>query len=326
MEQISFYFSIASIIITVIIFLILFFVFNSRFDQLEKKGNTEVIDTLSKKIQEIDTSNRLSFENLSKNLGALSESTKQMMEVGKTINSLEDLLKPPKLRGGMGETLLEELLGQILPSKNYLFQHRFKTGNVVDAIILLGEGMVPVDAKFPLEQFKRLMECEDETAKKKERKAFLRVVKKHIEDIAQKYILPDEGTYDFALMYIPAENVYYETIIKDEDEEGLYPFALEKRVIPVSPNSFYAYLEVVIYGLKGLRIEEKAREIMNQLSRLHGEEVKFKKEFETLGTHISNARNKYEDASKQLGRFEDKLLEVSTVDGASKIPESSDVE
>ena len=183
----------------------------------------------------------------------------------------------------------------------------------VDAVIFLGNSLVPVDAKFPLEQFIRLQSVEDEKNRASERKAFIRVIKSHIDDIADKYILPDEGTYDFALMYIPAENVYYETIIKDDQEGGLFPYALERCVIPVSPNSFYAYLQVIVRGLRGLKIEEKASEIMNQLSRLRIDEEKFKKDFETLGSHLTNARNKYDEASRKLSRFEDKLLETGDI-------------
>jgi DNA recombination protein RmuC len=112
-------------------------------------------------------------------------------------------------------------------------------------------------------------------------------------------------------MYIPAENVYYETILKDEGHENLFPFALDRRVIPVSPNSFYAYLQVIIHGLKGLQIEERAREIMGHLARLQGEEDRFRTEFDTLGLHLENARKKYEDAQRRLVRFEDKLLSTA---------------
>jgi len=121
-------------------------------------------------------------------------------------------------------------------------------------------------------------------------------------------------------MYIPAENIYYETVIKDEQGSELYPYAMEKRVIPVSPNSFYAYLQVIVYGLKGMHIEEKAKVILNQLARLSGDELKFREEFDTLGTHLKNARNKFEDAERKLARFEDKMLEVSTTQPAELPP------
>ncbi len=283
----------------------------ARLDMLSKQiPDQDSFVSLGKRLQSIDATSRHSFERLSKDLGGLSKATEQMMEVGKTISSLEDLLKPPKLRGGMGETLLGELLSQILPG-NYELQYQFKDGSRVDAVIKIGNNLVPVDAKFPLESFRRMIALDDDEESKRERKVFIRAVKKHIDDISGKYILPDEGTFDFALMYIPAENVYYETIIKDEDGSDLFPYAAERRVIPVSPNSFFAYLQVIVRGLKGMRIEEKALEILEHLNRLHVDEDRFRKEFDTLGNHLRNAQNKYEEADKRLNRFEIKLTSIS---------------
>ena len=290
---------------------------NKMTEQLPK---SKEFYALSERLQRVDESSRKSFERLAKDLGQLSKATEQMMEVGKNISSLEDLLKPPKLRGGIGETLLSQLLAQILPQKHYELQYPFKGGEIVDAAIILGDRVVPVDSKFPIEQFRRLLDAKDEAVRRRERRAFIRTVKHHIDAIAQKYILPDEGTYDFALMYIPAENIYYETIIKDELGGEIFPSSLNKRVIPVSPNSIYAYLQVIIHGLKGMRIEEKARAIMEHLARLQTEEEKFRMEFDTLGNHLKNARNKFEEAERRLNKFEDKLLSVSEPKGFLESP------
>jgi len=197
-----------------------------------------------------------------KNIGELSTASKQIFEVGKNIATLQEILQPPKLRGGLGEQFLGELLSQILPSKFFTLQYQFSSGEKVDAVIKLGEKFVPIDSKFPLDNFRRMIECKTDDERKASQKLFYRDVKKHIDDIAGKYIVPNEGTYDFALLYIPAENIYYETITKDEsfgEEKGILNYALSKRVIPVSPNSFYAYLQVIVLGLKGLEIEENAR-------------------------------------------------------------------
>jgi DNA recombination protein RmuC len=135
--------------------------------------------------------------------------------------------------------------------------------------------------------------------------------------IADKYILPEEGTFPFALMYIPAENVYYETIIKDEnvgEERGLSSYALGRKVIPVSPNSFYAYLQAIVLGLKGLQIEKSAQKIFNHLAQLRGDFERFSKEFEILGSHLNNARGKYDEAEKRLDRLGEKLLETGEQD------------
>jgi DNA recombination protein RmuC len=267
--------------------------------------------SLAQQVWSVQQTSQLSSNQISQTLGQLTAATQYMVDVGTKVSNLEDLLRPPKLRGGMGETLLGELLAQILPEKAYGLQHCFASGERVDAVIRIGDALVPIDAKFPLEEFRRLAAIGDEAEAAKTRRAFVRVVKNHIDQVAWKYILPDEGTYDFALMYIPAENVYYETILKDSGEEGLFPYALEKRVVPVSPNTFYAYLEVIIHGLNGLRIEERAREIMGYLNRLKVDERKFRDDFDTLGTHLTHARNKYEDAQHLLDRFENKLLSAT---------------
>lgn len=277
----------------------------------ERLPDSDDFTALAQRVWDAEQHNRASYAQISQTLGGLAAAAQQMVDVGNKVSGLEDLLRPPKLRGGMGETLLAELLAQILPERAYRLQHRFKSGERVDAVICLGDALVPVDAKFPLESFRRLTALADENEMARERKVFMRAVKNHIDQIAWKYILPDEHTYDFALMYIPAENVYYETILKDDSEDGLFPFALEKRVIPVSPNSFYAYLQVVIHGLKGLQIEERAREIMEYLSRLKVDEDRFRQEFDILGSHLQNARKKYEDAQRRLDHFEDRLLSTT---------------
>ena len=248
-----------------------------------------------------------------KDLGELSKATQQVFDVGKDIASLQEILRSPKLRGGLGELFLGDLLAQILPPTNYKLQYTFKNGARVDAVIQLTDGLVPIDSKFPLENFRRLLESQTDEEKKANRKRFISDVKKHIDAIASQYIQPDEGTFSFALMYIPAENVYYETIIKDEsfgEEKGITSYAFAKRVIPVSPNSFYAYLQTILLGLRGLEISEQAKEILSHLGRLKVDFDRFIKDFEVVGSHLNNARTKYDDAAKKLERFHDKLASL----------------
>lgn len=244
-----------------------------------------------------------------RSLGELSGSTQRILDVGKDIAQLQQILQAPKLRGGLGELFLADLIAQILPQEHYELQYRFKSGEVVDAIIRLGKGIVPVDAKFPLENFRRLQTAQTDDERIAMRKQFAKDVKKHTDDIARKYILPDEGTFDFALMYIPAENVYYETIIKDDaaESEAISGYALKKKVIPVSPNSFYAYLQAITVGLRGLQIEKQAREIMNLLQALTNDFTRFRDDFELVGKHLANAHAKYDESNKRLDRFGDKL-------------------
>jgi DNA recombination protein RmuC len=277
------------------------------------KNLSDIMDRVNKSLQNSsgDINRRLDnaakvIGDVQRNIGELSTASKQIFEVGKNIATLQEILQPPKLRGGIGEQFLGELLSQILPPKFFTLQHQFSSGERVDAVVKLGERLVPIDSKFPLDNFRRIIECKTEEERKTSQKAFTRDVKKHIDDIAGKYIVPNEGTYDFALLYIPAENVYYETITKDEsveEEKGILNYALSKRVIPVSPNSFYAYLQVIVLGLKGLEIEENAREIQTRLVSLANDLKIFQKDFQVVGTHITNAMNKFEEARRRLDRF-----------------------
>jgi DNA recombination protein RmuC len=261
-----------------------------------------------------------------KGLGTLSQAAERIFEVGKDISSLQEILQSPKMRGGFGEFLLGDILAQMLPKEHFELQKKFKSGETVDAVIRLGSGLVPVDSKFPLENFRRVIETANEEEKKAAKKKFVSDVKKHIDAVASKYILPDEGTFDFALMYVPAENVYYETIIKDDvSGEGLSEYALKKKVIPVSPNSFYAYIQAIVLGLKGMRIEKSAQEIIKNLARLKGDYERFKKEFDILGSHITDIKNKYDVSSKRLDNFGDKLLSTCEDNASASLPEQTAV-
>lgn len=245
-----------------------------------------------------------------KNLGALGEASERIFEVGKDIAGLQNILRAPKLRGGLGEFFLADLLGQILPPEHVSLQYAFRSRETVDAVVRVGGRLVPVDAKFPLENFRKMLEAPSDEERAGTRRKFAQDVRKHIDAIAAKYILPDEGTYDFALMYIPAENVYYETVIKDDADGALLEYALKRRVVPVSPGSFYAYLQAIVLGLRGFQIEENARRIMEDLARLRGDFARFADDFDTLGKHLANAKTKHDDAGRRLERFQEKLESV----------------
>jgi len=246
-------------------------------------------------------------------LGALETTAKNIQDIGKNISSLQDILQAPKLRGNLGEYLLEELLKQIFPGANYAIKHNFKNGTQVDAIIKLGDYMVPVDSKFPLESYQRLVQADNEENKKTFKKEFVASVKKRIDETA-KYINPAEGTFDFAMMYIPAENVFYETIINDSftnKEYEVLNYAMERRVIPVSPNSFYAYLMALVFGLKGLKIEQEAKTILGELSQVQDRFGKFFTDYSLVGRHISNALGKYNDSSKNADKLNDQIGKIT---------------
>jgi DNA recombination protein RmuC len=278
------------------------------------KENAEVLSKTQQTLGErLDNATRV-VGNVQRSLGGLEEANRKIFEVGKDIASLQEILRAPKLRGGLGEFFLEDLLAQILPPEHFSTQYSFRSGEKVDAVIKLGPSLVPVDAKFPLENFKRLIDAGSDEEKSRAKKQFVADVKKHVDAIAAKYILPDEGTYDFALMYIPAENVYYETIIRDESpaEKSLCHHAMSRHVIPVSPNSFYAYLQAIVLGLKGMKIEDRAKEIIQYLDRLQGDFAKFRDEFSVLGKHVGHAQASYQSADRRLEQFGQKLLTADT--------------
>lgn len=258
----------------------------------------------------LDTAN-VTIMNVQERLGELSESGRRIREIGEDIASLQDILKPPKARGVLGEVMLQELLQQMLPA-NFTTQHTFASGERIDAVIKLGDRLVPVDAKFPLESFQRMVDAENDDERAKHKKQFARDLARHADDIAAKYILPDEGTYDFALMYLPSEGIYYEVIATDFDGVNPADYAVSKKVIPVSPRTMFAYLQTIMLGLRGMSVEEKAAEIVELISRLRGDMARFTSDFETVGTHLTNAHNKYDDAAKRLAKLSGKLDVIET--------------
>lgn len=301
---------------------------NQQLDTLTKsindrlKEGSELLQRFNQTLGErLDNTTRVMGQ-VHRSLGQVEEANRRIYEIGKDIASLQEILRAPKFRGSLGELFLGDLLVQILPPTHYTLQYAFEGGEKVDAVIRVGNNLVPVDSKFPLENFRRFIEAKDESQKKALKREFLRDVRRHIDDIHTKYIKPDEGTFDFALMYIPAENVYYETILKDEsldEERGIFYYAINKRVIPVSPNSFYAYLQVILLGLKGFKIEERAREILGYIARLTGDFERFKSDFELIGTHISRARSSHESAEKKLLKFESALSQATSLEDREKL-------
>lgn len=241
-------------------------------------------------------------------LGKLDEATAQINERARDLAKLEQALRPPKARGGFGELLLSNLLADTFPADRYSLQHGFRSGERVDAVIRLDRGLVPVDAKFPLDNFQRVVEAESDAERDLYLKQFARDVKGHVDAIAHKYIRPEEGTYEFALMYLPAEAVYYELVCnRMGGAASPLAYAHERKVIPVSPSTLHAYLLVLVLGLRGLQIEEHAREVMAYVADLNRDFGRFKADFDLVGKHLGNAQTKYAESDKRLSRFETKL-------------------
>lgn len=231
-------------------------------------------------------------------LGAVMESTARLEQ---ELRSLSELFLVPRTRGAVGETLLAELLGSWLPRKSFELQYGFRNGARVDAVIRLGSKLVPVDSKFPLEAASRFLSAHpaaDTPLPADVRRAFT----KHITDIADRYVRPDEGTMAFALMYIPAERIYYAFFV--ERQEELFAEALRHNVVPVSPGTLFAYLQTVAYGLRGLALPENIRRLMGELARLRNDLASFRKNFDVAQTHLRNLSRAFDEAGTRLARLE----------------------
>jgi DNA recombination protein RmuC len=252
---------------------------------------------------------------IQRRLGELGRANEEILTRANDLKRLEHALRPPKARGGFGELLLENLLRDRLPPTAFALQYGFAGGERVDAVIKV-DRLVPIDSKFPLDNFERMLSADNDIERQQHEKLFGRDVKNHVDAIASKYIRPDEGTYDFAFMYLPSEAIYYELACGKTG--ALLGYAHEKRVLPVSPTTLTAYLQVIVLGLKGLQIEQHAQEVMAYCAQLQGDFGKFKEDFELVGTHVGRAQNKFVDAQKRLGRFESKLEQAG--DAPAELP------
>jgi len=272
-------------------------------------------ETLDRRLGQLDTKVDRRLESAQKTsteiherLGKVDSAAAQMLERAKDLSRLEQALRPPKARGGFGELLLENLLRDRLPPGAYDIQYTFATGERVDAIVRAGQ-LISVDSKFPLDNYQRLVEAESDDERQLHEKALARDVRNHVDAIASKYIRPEEGTYDFAFMYIPVEAVYYE--LACGKTAGVLQYAHEKRVFPVSPSTFTAYLQVIVLGLRGMQIEQRAGEVMAYVAELGRDFDKFTDDFELVGKHLGNAQAKFATADKRLDKFAGKLERAS---------------
>jgi len=277
----------------------------------------DVTETLDRRL----ASSSQTATKIHERLGEVTRATAEMNERAKDLGRLEQALRPPKARGGFGELLLENLLRDRLPRDAYEIQYTFPGGDRVDAVIRAAGLLLPVDAKFPLDNFERMTTAGDDAERELHEKAFARDVKKHIDDIASKYIRPDHGTFDLAFMYLPAETIHYELI--SGKTGALLTYAHGKRVFPVSATTFTAYLQMIVLGLKGMQIEQRAEEVMRYCAALQKDFGKFREDFDLVGTHLSRASSKYVDAEKRLDRFETKLDQAA--DEQAELPAAAPV-
>lgn len=310
---------------------ILWFV-NKKISELQKnKPDKALLEWLKTMQQSLETTNKTLNESLHSNsthmVRTLQENSKQlnerldkaadvikdvsrevgaMSEIGRSMRELQDFLKSPKLRGNIGEQVLKDLLTQVFPKNTFHLQYQFQSGDKVDAAIRTDAGILPIDAKFPMENFQKMVKTQNDDEIKAFKKEFVRDIKRHVDTIAKKYILPDEGTMDFALMYVPSETVFYELVTMDE----LIEYARSQRVYIVSPSTLYAHLQAILLSFEGKKIEEQSKEILKLLRALQIDYEKTNESLDILGKHITNASNQYVNVNKSFTGLGQKLSTV----------------
>jgi len=255
------------------------------------------------------------FGKLHRRLGEVAEIAVRLEHVAGSVDELGKILRVPKLRGLMGEQTLETMLRQVLPERFWSMQHRFQDGRTVDAVVRLGDRLIPIDAKFPLESYQRIVAADGEEARRTGRRDFERSVKARVDEIAGRYIRPGEGTVEFALMFVPAEGVFGEVVGGGDDPAAasLLDYALERRVMPVSPATIFAYLSVIASGLRGFAVERRANEIVQGIAAAEQELARLREELGVLGKHLVNATQRYGEVERRLARVEEKLGRVAHV-------------
>ena len=273
--------------------------------QMTSDAQTKMADELK--------NTRDQISQIQRQLGEVQQAGKQM---SLTAQTLEGILGGAKSRGSLGEVTLERLLEDSLPRAQYEMQYRFSSGEVADAVIKLRDKkLMAVDSKFPLDAYRRISTDGDEA-----RRAFATAVKGHADAISKKYIVPDEGTLDVALMFVPSESVYYE-LLQTQDSKGqaLDAYCRDKQVVAVSPNTLYAHLCVISMGLRGMQMEENAKRILEALSGMEKQMEKFADKFGTLGTHLKNAQQSYSESDKLFERAQN-TLETMLGAGVPELP------
>ena len=283
----------------------------------------EIIRTLDNKLgestqvfqQQFDRSAQI-IKEVTEKLTKLDETNRQVVNFTDQLRKLEDTLTNPKQRGVLGEYYLETVLKNVLPPGTYQMQYAFKDGTAVDAVIFIRDKVIPIDSKFSLENYNRLLEAQDETEKKRLEEAFRNDLKTRIDETS-KYIKPEEGTMDFAFMFIPSEAIYYDLLINKigtikSNTRDLIQYAMgEKKVIIVSPTSFLAYLQTVLQGLKALEIEESAKEIKKRVEELARHLTSYESYLQKLGSHLGTTVSMYNSAYKEFSKIDKDVYRIS---------------
>lgn len=277
------------------------------------KQSAELARSLTQNLNQQLNNAQEVIRNIQKQLGGIEE-------FGKNIKDLSDVLKAPKSRGSFGEQILYEILSSILPRDLYKVQHKFKENVICDAVVFTDKGAIPIDSKFPLDNYRASIALDDPQEREKAKKSFMSDVKKKIDDIASKYILPDEGTIENAIMYIPSEPIYYDIMVNMPE---LLDYARDKNVIFASPNTMTYLLKVVLVAYRQYELQKHAIEIQKALTSVQMEAQKFNGDLLTLEGHISKAYQAMGKVRSNFGKFFSKLQNAHSLDVSEKFgPES----
>lgn len=275
-----------------------------------KDDRKVLLDSLQRNTQALNER----LDSAARVISAVQKNIGEFTEIGRGMKDLQEFLRSPKLRGNVGEQVLKELLVQFLPKASFYLQYTFKSGDKVDAAIKTSAGIIPVDSKFPMENFRKMSGAKDDKEKKLFEKEFEGDVKKHIDSISKKYILTEEGTIDYALMYIPSESVYYEVV----NSNSLFDYAQAKRVLPVSPTTFYAYLRAILMSFEGQKIEAKAKEILSSLRAIQKDYSKVDDNLNVLQRHLTNAANMMGSVLTSFSHLGQKISSTQSLGGGVK--------
>jgi len=274
-----------------------------------KESGEQTRQELQKGIESTNKSINERLDNAARVIGAVTKELGQMQQIGKSFEQFQDFLLSAKKRGNIGEQIMEDMIRQSLPPNKYAFQFRFRSGEVVDATINLGDRILAVDSKFSMENYRAYVKAETDEQRDSMRKLFIRDIKKRIDEISKKYVLPAENTFDFALMYVPADGVFNEVT----DDVEIYEYARNKHVHLVSPGTFYYFIQVIIIGMQGQRINEQAEHILRTIQGLRQESEKFSANLGVLTKHITNAKSTLELVGSSYDRIHNKIEEISTL-------------
>lgn len=286
-----------------------YLVLHQRFDALSQLMN-EQLKQSRESTERATLSVHQQVQSFTKGMTELHETVRRVQESVRDVSSFQDIFKSPKLRGTWGEASLEAALGQYFPKDMYSIQHYFKSGEAVDAALKLPNGvLLPIDSKFNWGNFEKMINADTDMNREIYRKQFFSDVKKKVDEIAAKYILPGEGTTDMALMYVPAETVYYE-IISNIKEADIPAYARSKKVVLVSPNTFALSVTAILHWFRDVEFSKQTREIMKRLDRISADGGKLAEEFRVLGKHLSNAHSAYDESEKRLNLMVDRVKNV----------------